>query len=144
LQNERAERTTLMLKVEPEEAGELSDIDQLFSSALRPLSTPERLEINVDVNFPILWHDALEGTHWLEFLYPFKAVKNLYISHEFATLIASVLPNLRGKHAIELLPALQNLFVKELQLTKEVQKSIGSLVAARQLSGHPVSVHRWK
>jgi hypothetical protein len=144
LQNERAERTTLMLKVEPEEAGELSDIDQLFSSALRPLSTPERLEINVDVNFPILWHDALEGTHWLEFLYPFKAVKNLYISHEFATLIASVLPNLRGKHAIELLPALQNLFVKELQLTKEVQKSIGSFVAARQLSGHAVSVHRWK
>jgi len=143
LQNERVERTTLMLKIEPESVGQLSDLDQLLSSALHPLSTPERLEINVDVNFPILWHDALEGTHWLEFLYPFTAVKNLYISYEFATLIASALQNLRRENAIELLPALQNLFVKELRSSEEVQKSIGSFVATRQLSGHPVAVHRW-
>jgi hypothetical protein len=143
LQNERAERTTLVLKIEPEEVGQLSDLDQLFSSALHPLSTPERLELNVDVNFPILWHDAVEGGHWLEFLYPFNAVKNLYRSYEFATLIMSALQDLRREHAIELLPALQNLFVKELRSSTEVQKSIGSFVAARQLSGHPVAVHQW-
>ena len=142
LQNERAERTTLMLKIELfGSEGRPSDFDQLFSSALRPLSTPERLEVSVDAYLTDLLHDILESTHWLGFLYPFTAVKNLYISREFAMLIAPALQKLHRENAI--LPALQNLFVKELQSSEEVQKPIGSFVAARLLSGHPVAVNQW-
>jgi hypothetical protein len=148
LQNERAEDTILMLNIEPPEStGLLHDLDRLFSSTLHPLSTPERLEISVDVHFPVIWHDALESSHWLWFLYPFTAVKNLYISEEFAMLISSALHSisLRREDAIELLPALQNLFVQGLRSSDsgDVQKAIGSFVAARLVSGHPVTVHRW-
>ena len=145
LQNERAELTTLILKIDsPGLQGQLSGLGLLFSSTLHPLSTAKRLEISVNVSLPMfLWRSALESTRWLGFLHPFTAVENLYMAEEFAMCIAPALQKNSREDAIELLPALQNLFVEALPSSEEVQKSIRSFVAARLLSSHPVAVHRW-
>ena len=91
-------------------------------------------------------NDDIENSLWLEFLHPFTAVKDLYISWKFTPSIASALQGLSGERATEVLPALQSLFLG--QHTSEdsrvqAEESIGRFVSARQLAGHPISVSRW-
>jgi hypothetical protein len=43
----------------------------------------------------------------------------------------------------EVLPILQNIFLEELQPSGPVQEGIGQFVAARRLSGHPITVSSW-
>jgi hypothetical protein len=85
------------------------------------------------------WQDDIEDSQWLEVLHPFTAVKYLYLSREFASLIAPALREL----AAEVLPSLQNLFLKDLDPSGPVQGAIGKFVAARQLAGHPIAVSHW-
>jgi len=44
---------------------------------------------------------------------------------------------------IEVLPALQSLFLEEFLPSEPVQEAIGKFVAARQLAGHPIIVSHW-
>jgi hypothetical protein len=122
---------------------QLSSLAQVCSSCLPPLSTVEHLYIHKPQHLQLDWQADVEITQWLELLHPFIAVKNLYLSKEFAPHIASSLQELVGGRVTEVLPTLQNLFLEGLQPSEPVHKGIGQFVAARQLSGYPIAVSRW-
>jgi hypothetical protein len=112
-----------------------------FPQALIP--AVERLYIIEDRVLPLQWQDTIENSQWLDFLHPFTAVKDLYISREFAPRIAPALQELAGEGATEILPALQSIFLEETLLTGSVRGAIGQFVVARQLSGHPIVISHW-
>jgi hypothetical protein len=122
---------------------QLSSIEQVCSSSLHPLSTVERLYIDHKYSQLVWKNDAIENTLWLELLRPFTAVKNFYLSKEFAPGIAAGLQELVGGRITEVLPSLQNIFVKGLEPSGPLQENIGQFVAARQLSGHPIAISVW-
>ena len=90
-----------------------------------------------------VWKDNIENTLWLELLRPFPAVKNLYLSEKFASLIIPALQELTGGSTTEVLPTLQNIFLEELQPSGTVQASIRQFAATRQVTSHPIAVSRW-
>ena len=71
-------------------------------------------------------------------------MKNLYLSEDFVSRIASSLKELVGGRIAEVLPALQNLFLEGLQPSGRVHEGIEEFVAARQLYGHAIAVSRWE
>jgi len=86
----------------------------------------------------LVWkNDAIENTLWLELLLPFPAVKNLYLPKDFAPGIAAALQEVVGT---EVLPSLQKMFVKGLEPSGPFRENIGKFVAARELSGHSVTI----
>jgi hypothetical protein len=118
----------------------LSLFVQVYSSALAPLPTLERLFIH-DHRRP-LWDADWEDTQWLEVLRPFASVKDLHICEKLGSyqLVAPVLSDLAGEGVTEVLPALQNLYLKWPRRSGSMQEAIDRLVAARQLSGRPLAV----
>ena len=89
----------------------------------------------------LVWkNDAIENTQWLELLLPFPAVKNLYLSKDFAPGIAAALQEIVGT---EVLPCLQNIFVDGLEPSGPFRENIGQFVAARELSGHSITISDW-
>jgi hypothetical protein len=110
-----------------------SSFPHTFISSLENLYIP-------DIDLPIL--DDTENPQWLELLHPFTAVKNLYLSDDITQRISPALQELVGEGVVELLPALQGLFLEEFSPTGPTQEAISQFVAARQLSGHPIAVSR--
>ena len=91
-----------------------------------------------------IWQDNIENTLWLELLQPFAAVKNLYLSKEFASrIIGPALQELTGGRMAEVLPTLQNIFLEELQPSGTVQEGIQQFIATRQVTSHPIAVSHW-
>jgi hypothetical protein len=90
------------------------------------------------------WQDDIESSQWLELFYPFTDVKNLYISSELIPHITSALQELVGERAIEVLPALQTLFLEVTFPLGPVEEAIGQFVASRQLSNLPIVISRWE
>jgi hypothetical protein len=131
----------LLIKISCREPDwQLSSIEQVCKTSLPLLSTVEDLYIGYS---RLVWkNDAIENTLWLELLLSFTSVKNLYLSKEFAPGIATALQELVGG-ITEVLPRLQNIFVERLEPSGPFQKSIGQFVAARQLSGNPITVSVW-
>jgi hypothetical protein len=123
---------------------QLSSITQVCNSSLRPLSMVEDLYIKHRYRQLVWKDDAIENTLWLELLLSFTAVKNLYLSKEFAPGIAAALQELVRGGMTEVLPSLQNVFVAKLEPSGRFQENTGEFVAARQLSGHPVAISVWK
>src|SRR5258708_10558205 len=122
---------------------QLSSIAQVCNSSLPSLSMLEDLYI-VHPYSQLVWkNDAIEDTLWLELLLPFTAVKNLYLAEEFAPGIAAALQELVGARITEILPSLQNIFMRRLEPRGPFQERIGQFVAARRLSGHPVAIPIW-
>jgi hypothetical protein len=121
---------------------QLSSIEQVCNS-LHPLSTVEDLYIDRHYLPPVWKDDAIETTLWLQLLLPFTAVKNLFLSKQFAPGIATALQELVGGRITEVLPSLQNIFVEGLEPSGPVQKDIGQFVAARRLSDHPIAISVW-
>jgi hypothetical protein len=80
------------------------------------------------------WKDSMDDTNWLELLRPFTAAKVLHGSKQFAGHIALELESVSGEMITEVLPAL-NLVSLEDQPVRSVEK----FLAARQISGHPVT-----
>jgi hypothetical protein len=76
--------------------------------------------------------------------HPFTTLKNLYIIKEFTATIAPVLRELTGERVAKVLPALESLFLEEIQSSGPIQEAIGEFVAARQLAGHPITVSTWE
>lgn len=109
-----------------------------FSQAL--IQAVEHLYILEDIHPRPRWQDVIENSHWLELLHPFTAMKNLYLSKEFAPRIVPSLQELVGQRMTETLPDLQSLFVRDLQPSGPVQEDIGKFVAARQVSDHPITI----
>jgi hypothetical protein len=126
---------------------QVSSLEQLCTLFLPSTSAPEGLYI-----YP--WNDSgrpyrkdtgnVENALWLALLHPFTAAKNLYLSKEFTPSIAPALQELAGGRTTELLPTLHNIFLEEVEPSGPVQEAIGMIVAARQLSGHPVAVSHWE
>jgi len=89
----------------------------------------------------LVWkNDAIENTLWLELLHAFPAVKNLYLSKDFAPGIAAALEEIVGT---EVLPSLQNIFVEGLEPSGPFQENIGQFVVTRELSGHSITISVW-
>ena len=140
------ESRTLEIAIKCKESDwKLSAIEQICNSSLHTLSTAEDLYIERPFRYPeLVWKgDAIENTLWLQLLLPFTAVKNLYLSKEFAPGIAAALQELVGGRIMEVLPSLQNIFVEALELSGPFQKNIEQFVAARQLSDHPIAISVW-
>jgi hypothetical protein len=119
---------------------------QLFDSPLPPFADLEHLHLQIcedPYNEGPRWQDDTESSQWLELVQPFHSVKNLYLSREIAPRAALALQGLTGQSVTEILPALKYLFVEWFQLLPLEEDVIGKFVNARQLSGHPVAVHRW-
>ncbi len=119
---------------------QLSSVAQVCNSCLPPLSMIEDLYINHRYSQLVWKNDAIDNTLWLELLLPFPAVKNLYLSKDFAPGITAPLQEIVG---IEVLPSLQNIFVEGLEPSGPFQENIGQFVAARELSGHPITISVW-
>ena len=117
----------------------LPSIKQVCNPSLHLLSTVEDLYIEHRY-----WgNDAIGNDLWLQLLLPFIAVKNLYLSKEFAPGIAAALQEHIGDRITEVLPSLQNIFVEELEPSEPFEKYFGQFVAARQLSNHTIAVSVW-
>jgi hypothetical protein len=86
----------------------------------------------------------VENNHWLELFRPFTSVKSLYLSRVIVPHIAPALQELIGEPVAGVLPALQTLFLEDLNLSGPVQEAIGSFVSGRQFSSHPLAVSRWE
>ena len=121
---------------------QLSSIAQLCSSFF-PQALFPALEHLYILDCGSDWQDDIENSQWLEVLHPFAVVKDFYISSTLIPLIAPALQELVGERVMEVLPALQTLFLEEPLPSGPVQESIGQFVAARQLAGHPIVVSRW-
>ena len=122
---------------------QLSSIEQFCNSSLHPISTVEDLYITYG---GWVWnHDTVTPlkTLWLDLLFLFTAVKNLYLRKDFAPVIAAALEELVGGRITEVLLSLQNIFVEELEPSGTFQKSIGQFITARQLSDHPIAISDW-
>jgi len=122
---------------------QLSSIEQICNSTSHPLSTTEELYIEHQYSQVVWKDDAIENTLWLQLLLPFIAVRNLYLSKEFAPGIAAALQESGGGGIMGVLPSLQNIFVEGLEPSGPFQENIGPFVAARQLSDHPIAISDW-
>ena len=122
---------------------QLSALAQVLNSFLSSLPTLESLQIEVTRKD---WEGEIEVIQWREFLHPFTSVKKLALkSEDLVRLVAPALQELAGERATEVLPALQNLFLdtKDWRPSGPVKEAIEQFIAARQLCGHPVTVHYW-
>jgi hypothetical protein len=90
------------------------------------------------------WRDNIEDTLWLDLLHRFSTVKNLYLSKEFAPRIVAALQGLGVVRTTEVLPALQNIFLEEVEPAGRAQEDIGRIVTARRLFGHTITISHWK
>jgi len=89
-------------------------------------------------------YNDIEQNQWLELLYPFTTVKNLYLDDAVGPRVSTALQGLVGERAIQVLPALQNLAMKELQESGSTWEALQPFVAARRRFGYPIAVHRWE
>ncbi|KAI0270221.1 hypothetical protein BGY98DRAFT_1190063 [Russula aff. rugulosa BPL654] len=93
------------------------------------------------------WRDIqAERNHWLELLRPFTSVKSLYLSHVIVRCIAPALRELVGERVAGVLPAMQTLFLPDLERLgpASVPEAIRSFVSGRQFFGRPVVVSHWR
>lgn len=127
---------------------QVSTIIYIFSTLLPPLPTLERLDIYEDTLCKPQWQDNVvnTGTQWLQLFYPFTSVKNLFLCQKLARLIVPALQELTGGRVTEVLPALQNIFLRRLGLgqldpSETVQEAFSQFITERQLSDCPVVVH---
>ena len=124
---------------------QISSLEQVCASCLPPLSILE--DLCFYENALLLqpnWKDSIENRQWLELLRPFMAVKNLYLFENFASHIAPALQELVEGRTTEVLPALQNIYLKGLESSRSVQENIGRFFAARQVANHPpIGISPW-
>ena len=123
---------------------QVSSLEQVCNWCLPPLSALEDLDIYDYSKSPRDWGDNIENSLWVELLHPFSAVKNLYISAKLALCIGPALEELVGSRTMEVLPVLQNIFLEGLQPSGHVQEGIVKFIAARELSGRPITVSMWR
>ena len=76
---------------------------------------------------PPAWQDDMKDSQWLEPLQPYIAVKDLYLPKQVALRVAPFLQEISGETTLEVLPALQNLFLEESQVSEPIQEATGKL-----------------
>lgn len=118
----------------------LSSLAQLCHSSLSSLSTLERLDIRRGGFDTSGLPYNIEDAEWLVLLHRFASVKHLKVSKSLGLPVMSTLAAPAG---MTVLPALQNIFLEGLQPSGSLRVVVDQLIAARQLSGHSISVHNW-
>jgi hypothetical protein len=113
---------------------QVSSLEQFCTSYL-PLSTSEDLYIYAD-RYP---KEDAGNMPWLELLHAFTTVKNLYLSKQIAPHIAPALQELVEGITTGVLPILQNISFEGIQPREPVLEGIENFIAARQLSGQPIT-----
>ena len=89
---------------------------QIYNQFSFLLSIVEQLDIQVDYfDRESNWQVDMEDPHWLVLFLLFTAVQTLRISRELQPLIVLVLQELTGERAMEVLPALDSLYLEEYQ-----------------------------
>jgi len=115
-------------------------------SPLSPLANFDHLKDrgNKDQYTPP-WAYCKENARWLELLRVFASVENLYLSSGPAAFVAPALQKLAAGEGVatQVLPALQNPFIERAWSSRPPHEAFGEFVAAREVSGYPVSLHRW-
>ena len=91
---------------------------------------------------------TIGNARWLEILQFFDSVENLCLSKGVAVLVVPAMQELAAREGVEtrVLPALQNLFIEGHWFSKtprEKALEFEEFVAAREVSGYPVSLQRW-
>jgi hypothetical protein len=122
---------------------QLSSVAQVFTSFSPSIYMVEQLYIHGP---RYQWKYDIGNMQWLEIFHPFTAVKNLYLSEKLAPSIAPSLKELVGGRTMEVLPALENIFLEGLEpsgASGSILEGIEKFVAARQLSDYPITVSRW-
>lgn len=121
---------------------QLSSLAQFCSSSLPLIPSLDRLYISKRKKFPLHWRNDVENVQWLDILRPLTAVKDLYLSQDFAPRVALALQELVGRRATEVLPTLQSVFLEGPYPSGPARKAMEKFVAARQLF-KPIVVSRW-
>ena len=113
---------------------QLSFLVKILSSSSLPLFTVENLYIKDQGSMHSLMTTRYGITDWWEILRPFVAVKNIYLFKTIASHIACSWQELDAGGRIEMLPALQNIFLRS------PEESIGLFVSARQLLRQTINI----
>lgn len=128
---------------EESDSRRISCVARVCASLSPTVSTVENLYIYVAPFSEIYSYEYTESTRWLELFRSFIALKNLYLDKEFSQRIASALEDLDEGSITELLPSLQNIFVRGLQPPGHIDEGIRRFIASRRLIGHSITVSIW-
>ena len=125
---------------------QLSSVAQVFTSFFPSIYMVDRLYIyDPTYNRPRGYKpNDIDDILWLEIFHPFTGVNNLYITNGYASSIACALQELVGGRTMEVLPNLQSIFLAVYKPSEPIPEGIQNFVAARQLSGHPITVSIWE
>jgi len=102
------------------------------------LPSVERLDVKAFLLFSARrQRDQIDPAQWLELFRPFEGVKALEVTGTLVGNIASALEHATGEMTRDVFPALCDLRLNKSR--ESLSASIESFVAARQLSGRPIS-----
>ena len=111
-----------------------------FCASFFPTYSPfERLQID----YPLFGQGVVDDHQWLELLCPFNTMKHLRLSGPVTSCVLKALKGLPVERVTEVLPALEVIFIPSFLCFGFLKEEVSEFVDARQLSGHPVSVHGW-
>jgi len=123
----------------------LSSVTQICNVHFSCLSQVDQLNIchfPEDPGMELGGKNKVDPSQWLELLRPFRGVRRLYICDELEPLVTATLRELTGERTMEVLPALENLFLDELGPSGSARDAVESFIAARQLLDRPIVVQR--
>lgn len=83
----------------------------------------------------------MDNAQWLELPTPFTSVENLYLSHKQVLYVTRALPGLACARIVQVLPALQAIFLQRSPRFGAEPKVPGKFIAARQFIHRSVCVH---
>jgi hypothetical protein len=135
-----SQKTTIGAKLTIIFMGAISSLLRVCCASL-PSHQFERLEIRQHQRIRPIWEveNELPG-HSPRF----SAVKNLFLNKCAAENAGSTLKACPKERVSEVFPALQHIFVEELQPGTRNQKAIRRFATARRLAGLPVTLHNWE
>ena len=122
---------------------QLSALAQVLNSFFSSLQTVESLEIVVHGTDFRQWQGEIEVTQWQELLHPFTSVMDMTLEYKgTVSFVSTALQGLAGERVTEVLPALQNIFLRTQgwRPSGPVKEAIEQFTATRQLYGHPVTL----
>ncbi|KAH9971521.1 hypothetical protein BGW80DRAFT_1320702 [Lactifluus volemus] len=107
------------------------------------MSSIEILTINaIQIISPSTLEDVMDATQWLELFHPFTAVHTLSISQAMVSHVVSALRGLGEESSMEMLPALDSLYLEKYRAYGSEQPDIEPFIIARHRCNYPVNIYR--
>ena len=120
---------------------QLSSLAEVCTQNLPVLSSVEQLSICNHLLASMDWRAEMSSLQWHQLFLPFIAVRDLYVSEQLVPFATAALTELTGERSMEVLPALNRLFLEGFQPSGDVQEAFGPFISSRQLYGRPVVIH---